>query len=482
MPLLTVTGLSYTYPETTRPALRGVSCAVASGEMVLVTGPSGGGKSTLARIVGGLIPQFYGGTLRGSVTIDGCDVRRMPRRELLRAVGIVFQDPEKQIVCARVDRELAFGLENLGVPADAMRPRLREVARALPLERLVGRATTTLSSGEGQRVALGAVLAMRPRLLILDEPTSQLDPEAAEALLHHLRRLTAADGITMLLIEHRLDRCLAWADRVLHLEEGGIAYDGAAGAYEPWLATRGEGNAALEPTSCDGGAGPVCLAGEALAFAYPGCAPVLQGVSLAARAGEVSVILGANGAGKTTLLKLLAGLLRPAAGRILLEDRPLERMDRAQIVRRLGYLSQTPNDYLFHDTVLEEITYSLRELGLDDDGSAQQLMEELELTRYRQANPRDLSVGERQRVALASVLVTRPRVLLLDEPTRGLDHLLKAALAARLRRWAHGEGRAIVVVTHDRVFAASCADRRLKLSAGCVAAAAQEVVTCSAWG
>jgi len=456
MALLTVEQLSYTYPGSPQPALRGLSLTVEAGEMLLLTGPSGGGKSTLARAIAGLIPRFYGGRLAGEIAVNGANLLTLPRRSLHREVGMVFQDPEKQLVCTRVEAELAFGLENLGVAAARINDELYEVKRHLRLDRLSGRSTHTLSSGEQQAVALGSILAMQPQLLVLDEPTSQLDPEAAETLLQHLHRLNRELGLTILLIEHRLDRCLPWVDRVVVLDAGQMTFDGPAATFGGTEVAPAEFAPVPE-------LGVTRLEARALVYAYAGQLPVLQDASLTVRAGEVTAILGANGTGKTTLLKLLAGLLPPAHGEILLDGRRLATWSRADVVRRVGYLSQQPNDYLFHETVEEEIGYGLRELGLPEDGHVDRLLEELGLARYRRAYPRELSVGERQRVALASVMVTDPAVLLLDEPTRGLDGRLKAALAARLRRWAHEDEKAVVVVTHDLAFARRCADRQLVL-------------------
>ena len=463
---LSVQHLTYTYPGTAQPALSQLSLEIQRGEAILLAGPSGSGKSTLARILAGLIPAFYGGTLNGSVQWGGQSMASWPRRTLHQHIGMVFQDPEKQLVCSLVARELVFGLENLGIQPRLIQQRLVDLTAHLPVNHFMTRTTATLSGGEQQLVAIGSIVAMRPHVLILDEPTSQLDPEAAECLLQYLQSLRQIEGLTMILIEHRLERCLPWVDRVVYLEGGAVICDGRAETSSAWLTAHGALGFPLPRESCEAPSPEPRLEIRHLTWGYPNAPRLFDDLAMTVRGGEVVGIVGANGTGKTSLLKLCAGLYDAPHETVWLNGQPISRLNRIDVVRQLGYLAQQPDDYLFHDTVEEEIGYGLRLLGLTNDAMVDQLIQLLGLTRYREAYPRDLSVGERQRVALASILVTAPDVLLLDEPTRGLDPARKLTLAQWLRSFAHNQQRAVVVVTHDLAFADACADRQLNLLSG----------------
>jgi len=502
--------LTYYYPESTQQALREVNLAVAEGEFLLVTGGSGSGKSSLARALTGLIPDFYGGKIGGGVFFRGKNIRTLDRRKLAGEVGIVFQDPEKQLVMTGVEAEIAFGLENLGLSHPEMFRRVAEVMGFLGLTPLKKEFTANLSGGQKQKLALASVLAMQPRALILDEPTSQLDPMAAEELLNLVKRLNEEMNITIILIEQRLERCFHLADRVAVMEGGRIVREGPPGEVAAWqvknefpfvppvaalfahlgfpaapltvkegrkilkkyFLSRGAGEAALpsdrrEESGRAVGEGPVVEV-KNLWFTYPSGREALRGINLVVNAGEFVAVLGENAAGKTTLLKHLAGLLRPGRGKVMLMGNDTGHIAPQQLARLVGYLSQNPNDYLFQDTVENELRFTLANLGLPDGGKVERLLERLGLVRHRQTNPRDLSSGERQRVALASVLVAGPQLLVLDEPTRGIDYRLKAGLGKLLREIAL-EGVAVVLVTHDVEFAAEYAGRVVMLFDGQVA-------------
>lgn len=487
-------------PPTVRqpqPVLRDINLQIAAGEFVLLVGPSGAGKSTLLRLLNGLAPHFTGGTLRGRLRVHGLDPVQATPLVMSRHVGFVFQDPEAQFVMDRVEDELAFGLEQAALPPQAMRIRIEETLDLLDLAPLRDRPLATLSGGERQRVAIGAALALRPAILVLDEPTSQLDPQAAEELLTALVRLNSDLGLTIVLAEQRLERVLPFVDRLVYLAADGatlltgeprsllpqielappLVQVGKALGWTPLPLTIKEGlrfsqRMALPPTPVTVNAPPVASRApvaetKRLTVTY-GAQPVVKSVDLAFYAGEIVAVMGRNGAGKTTLLKSLVGLVRPQQGEVRLHGRSIAGRDVAAICREVGYLPQDPNTLLFADSVREELLITLRNHGLAAAPMAEtitQLLTELGLAAKADAYPRDLSIGERQRTALAAILVTQPAILLLDEPTRGLDYGAKAGLIELLRRFAR-QSKAIVVVTHDVELAAALADRVVLLSQG----------------
>ena len=501
---VTFEGVTYAYPGEAAPALRDVTLAIEPGELCVLAGLSGHGKSTLLRAACGLVPHFYGGSFAGRVTVGGLDTREHPPERLGALTGALFQDPETQLVMGSVRAELALVLENRGHSPAMVARGVEEVALALGIDRLLERSTQELSGGEQQRVALGAALAGRPKVVLLDEPTSQLDPVAGDELIGLLRRLNQEWDTTILLCEHRLERCLAAADRVIAMHEGRVAHDGPPGSFLEWardeapaLQTPGAKLFALsglapapvgvkqaratlrirgllgeggEPASLasgslagsragsdSSGAKPrrrkgsrvgrgegVPLAVQALWYEIPRGPAILRGIDLVVRTGESVALMGRNGAGKSTLLRQAAGLLEPTRGKV-------------KTTGRVALLLQNPNDYFLHERVAEEASpQALAAAGLGE---------------LAERNPRDLSGGERQRLALAIVAGEGdpPVALALDEPTRGMDREAKAGLAAELRCRADG-GQAVIVATHDPEFAAACADRAILLADGRVIA------------
>jgi energy-coupling factor transport system ATP-binding protein len=441
--LTTAERVTFTYPGGRRPAVEDVSLSIERGEVVAVLGPSGSGKSTLLRALAGLVPHFHGGRFSGRVEVAGRDTRTTRPAELSGTVATLFQDPEDQVVLQRVENEVAFGLENLGTPPDEIRPRARAALAAVGAEQLVGRATETLSSGELQRVCFASALALEPRLLLLDEPTSQLDPEAADAVLEHV----AGSGAAVVVSEQRPAVTLRHADRVVFVEAARILLDAPADAAIDWLAEQRPAYLPRTPTVLaeNGAGGPTLCRLEDVSFSY-GAADVLDGASLELRRGEIVVLTGPNGIGKSTLAKIAAGLLDPARGRVIRRG-------------KTGYLTQDPGRYLVRDRVDEEVA-----LGVGGDlPRARRALETVGLAGFDGRHPQDLSSGERERLALAAVLAIEPDILVLDEPTRGVDPERKDELARMLRAQAHG--RATLVVTHDLVFAGDVADRVVTLGA-----------------
>jgi energy-coupling factor transport system ATP-binding protein len=474
--VLALERVTYTYPGAPRPALRDVSLTVEPGEFVVLAGLSASGKSTLLRAASGLVPHFHGGVFGGRTVVGGMDTREHAPAALAAVAGTLFQDPETQVVLGTVRHELAFPLENRGEHAAAVARGVEEVALALGIEALLDRSTSELSGGELQRVALGAALAGRPRLVLLDEPTSQLDPVAGDELVWLLRRLNEEWGTAVVLSEHRLERCLGHADRVIALQDGAIACDASPRAFLEWAAEHSPAlqtpaarlfeRAGLRPPPSGVKEARATLRAHGLLEDAPAASPqasvprprrrdpfavrargawcevsggrsVLRDVDLSIAPGEKVALMGRNGAGKSTLLRHLGGLQAPTRGRV-------------EAAGRVALLLQNPNDYLLHETVREEASLpALERVGL-----------EALLDRH----PRDLSGGERQRLALAAVLDGGEPLaaVLLDEPTRGMDRAAKGDLAARLRAL----DAAVLVATHDAEFAAAVAKRVVLLADG----------------
>jgi energy-coupling factor transporter ATP-binding protein EcfA2 len=493
MSVLQLENVRYSYPGAAEPSLREVSMCLEPGEFCVLAGRSGSGKSTLLRAAAGLVPHFHGGSFTGRVTVAGLDTRHSTPAQIGAVAGTLLQDPESQIVMSTVRSELALAVENLGRGAGAVARAVEEVALALGIAELLDRPTGELSGGELQRVALAAALVSRPPLVLLDEPTSQLDPVAGDELIWQLRRLNQESDTAVLLIEHRLERCLGAADRVIAMSGGRIACDSDPGGFLEWAATEEPSlrtpaarlidGAGLAPPPSGvkqaratlrrngmlpepGGTGSErsgapgraarrlwlrrsekrspALAMRGVWHELRNGPAILRGADLRLEAGETVVLMGRNGAGKSTLLRHAAGLLEPTRGSV----------ERAG---RLALLLQNPGDYLLHERVAEEASAEALEL--------------LGLTALAERHPRDLSGGERQRLALAIVLGGEQpaATIALDEPTRGMDRHAKEDLAAWLRGRAD-TGTAVLVATHDAEFAATLAGRAVLLANGRVIA------------
>ncbi|MBB5121138.1 ATP-binding cassette domain-containing protein [Streptomyces eurocidicus] len=510
--------VSVSYDGAGAPALRGVDLTVPEGELCLLVGPSGAGKSTLLGTVSGLVPHFTGGTLHGRVTVAGRDTRTHRPRELADVVGTVGQDPLAHFVTDTVEDELAYGMESLGLAPGVMRRRVEETLDLLGLAALRDRPIATLSGGQQQRVAIGSVLTTHPRVLVLDEPTSALDPGAAEEVLAVLQRLVHDLGTTVLMAEHRLERVVQYADQVLLLPAPGaapvlgdpaalmavspvqppvVALGRLAGWSPPPLSVRDarrraaplrERLAQLAPPAGPDPAGAPAPAGRPAAprrARFPRRSPrpspggpaevtglavrhgrvvALRDVGLSVRAGETVALMGRNGAGKSTLLRTLVGMHKPAAGTVRVGGAvPLDTPP-AELLRHVGLVPQEPRDLLCADTVAAECA------AADGDaaavpGTCRGLVSELLPDVADATHPRDLSEGQRLALALAIVLTARPPLILLDEPTRGLDYAAKARLVEILRGLA-ADGHAIVLATHDVELAAELAHRVVVVADG----------------
>jgi energy-coupling factor transport system ATP-binding protein len=479
-----------------RLVLSGASFTVPEGELVLVVGPTGSGKSTLLRCVNGLVPHFSGGTLHGRVVVDGRDTRDHRPRDLADLVGFVVQDPVSSFVTDTVEEEIAYGMEAMGVPAAAMRRRVEETLDVLGLADVRHRPLADLSGGQQQRVAIGAVLAAGPRILVLDEPTSALDPVAAEEVLATLQRLVHDLGITVLVAEHRLERVIHHADRVVLLGEGRVSglLDPAEAMqhspiYPPVIAlgrelgwsplplsvrdARRQARALRDSLRGDPAPVPPTAPGTPVATlaglgVRRGATVALRDVDLAIGSGEVLAVMGRNGAGKSTLLASLVGQVPAVTGRVRLGDLDPRRATPAQVVRRAGMVPQDASMILYAESVAAELTGADSDFGLAA-GTAAAVLDRIAPGLDREQHPRDLSEGQRVALALAVILASSPSLVLLDEPTRGLDYAAKRRLVEVLRELA-ASGHAVLLATHDVELAAELATRVVILADGEVVA------------
>ncbi len=489
--IATVKEVTYRYPGRKEAALKDVSVSFEAGSFTLLAGPSGGGKSTLLRLLNGLVPQFHGGRLGGASCVAGFDPARTPTRQMATVAGMVFQEPEAQSVSETVEDEIAFGMEQRGMAPAVMREVLEGLLRTVGIERLRGRRLATLSGGERQRVAIAAVLAMRPRLLLLDEPTSQLDPEGARQVLETVEALRLEHDLAVIIAEHRLDALFAKVDSVIEVKEGRARQMTAREAAKeldagPTVAMLGR-VLGLEPipvtlAEC---AGAITLRNRApsvvvTAHASPGAellnvsgatvrygaTMALAAVTLSVRQGEVVALVGPNGSGKSTLFRAISGLVKLDAGEVRFRGTVAPRSVGARTAVA-GYLPQDPAMALYRDSVGDELAESLGYRGSSKQAAAE-AMKTWDIEAFSARNPRDLSVGQQQRVAAAAMLAHEPDLWMLDEPTRGADYRAKAWLAERLRTHVAGGGAAIVA-THDLECAATFATRVVGLAEGAVA-------------
>jgi energy-coupling factor transport system ATP-binding protein len=535
MPALEIRDLCYRYngPSGGDWVLEDVSLQVEAGEYVLLCGASGSGKSTLCRALNGLIPHFYGGVMRGAVRVDGLDTRRHPIGELFGRVGMIFQNPTVQLFNTTVARELAYGLESLGLPREEIARRVRESAEQAGIVHLLEHNPQQLSGGEQQLTAIAAVLALHPRVIVLDEPYASLDPLNVRRVRAVLRRIRASsDPPAIVVAEHRMEHVVPDADRLLVLQRGRVVRDGPPRAVlaqasaeelagyglnvppvvraaqaldlvqmplsvEEWRAmVMGQYTVPLETdlqaallsqlqsALCEepfgaapaGDPGPLSegdpfplLRVEKLTFGHTRATPVLRGVNLALCARESLALVGANGSGKTTLIKHLNGLHRPQEGAVWVLGQDARRMRVSALARHVGMAFQNANDQFFKFSVRDEIEAGARALGCYDAAWLEELVALLELGPLLDRSPYRLSEGEKKRVAFCSALAARPEILVLDEPTTGQDWSFRRALGALLAT-LRVWNQSVIVVTHDTEFAEQCAGRWALLAEGSVIA------------
>jgi energy-coupling factor transporter ATP-binding protein EcfA2 len=493
---ITAHALSYRYDPAEERALRDVDLTIAPGEYVLLCGASGSGKSTLCRALNGLVPHFHGGQLEGRLTVDGLATRDHPVAELFAHVGLVFQNPQAQLFNSTVERELAFGLESLGLSPADIRRRVQWAAEVVGLEHLLERSPRQLSGGEEQRVAIGAILALRPAILVLDEPFANLDPASAAQVRDVLREIHRL-GTTIVVAEHRLHDLVADADRMVVLHQGRVVLDGPPRqvlredvtryGLNPPLPVRlfrewGRPEVPLTVAEAQ-----ILLAGEKwrisesriahrtshispaletrdLSFAFNG-QWILQGVNLTVGRGECVTLVGANGSGKTTLVKHFVGLHRPASGQVLVLGRSTRGVRVADLARQVGLVFQNPNDQFFAPSVQEEIEVGPRALGLYDPACCEELIALFRMDHLLERSPYRLSEGEKKRVTFAAVMAWQPEIIVLDEPTTGQDKPFRDGLTHLLGE-LRARGHTVILVTHDLAFAEANAGRWVVLAGG----------------
>ncbi|MEM0493368.1 MAG: energy-coupling factor transporter ATPase [Candidatus Thermoplasmatota archaeon] len=506
--------VSFTYTSSSKPSLSDINLSIDDGSYILITGSSGGGKSTLCRCINGLIPYFYGGYLEGSIYVNGIDVTKASVGRLSEIVGMVFQDPENQIIKNNVESEVAFALENKGLPVIEIRRRVEEALDTLGISHLKCRNVDTLSGGEKQKVAIASVLITQPSILILDEPTSELDPRSAEDLLQVIGMLNDDLGLTIILVEHRIDRVLQFVDRVINLEEGRIVFDGEPRSWVSYMMRNNKEKAYIPPVSRLAFVlgqqeytfhhMPLNIkeARETLIplfktrrihtekkqnkykkydktpiikitncyYRYPTGSIGIKGVNLDVYPGEFVSVIGRNGSGKTTLARLIAGLIKPSRGHVFIKNKDTTKLRPEEIAGLVGIIFQDPNMHLFADTVEEEITFMMNNLGWPENRIRESLEYTIRLFKLeglKDNYPRMLSTGEKQRVAIASVLSAQPEILILDEPTRGLDPQMKSYLLSYLSEYKR-KGGTVILISHDVELIAEYSERVVLMNDGVI--------------
>ncbi len=490
--MLRFENFSFKYSLGDKFALKDINLKIEDGEFVLVVGDSGSGKTTFLRSINGLIPHFYGGMYSGYVEVCGIKVRDTPPRELAKYVGTIFQDPENQVLMGDVERDIAFAIENMGLPPDEITKRVEEALDLVNIAGLRHRKIDTLSGGEKQKVAIASAIAMHPQVLLLDEPTSQIDPKSGEEILSLLERVNDELGLTIILVEHRLERTMHRADRLIVFHRGRIIGDGeprivvsrtdmdSVGVGYPPVTriaklkgigsiplTVKEGRKTLRDVFLKArlmdavrNKRNVLMQLRSVYFSY-GDRQVIRNLNLSVYEGEILGIIGRNGSGKTTLAKIIAKILKPDRGKILFRGKNYYNMKNSLV----GLVFQNPNVHIMGDSVYDDLAYTLKARGERNvKDRVERIMKELGIESLRDRNPMDLSGGERMLVAIGTVAVAKPSLLILDEPTRGLSFSQKMKLSRFIKNYARR--RSVILISHDMESVARTCERVAMISEG----------------
>lgn len=513
-PLAVFDRVSYIYPHAPEPALRDISLEIERGQFLGLVGPTGAGKTTLSLAFNGIVPQFYGGRFFGRITVAGLDTLETPINRLARSVGLVFEDPETQLIATSVENEIAFALENLCLSREEILARIPEVLAAVRLEGTEQKHPHELSGGQKQRLAIAAALALRPELLILDEPTTQLDPVGTEEVFATVRELNRELDITIVMVSHAAEEMAQFADRIALLSEGRLVVTGQPNqiyadiellqkhALRPPEVARtfhlvrqagiplaevpvrlAEGIDTLHSLKRISRVSPPPLPAEPeplhtepllstrdLRYTYEDGTEALRGISLDIHRGEYTLIIGQNGAGKSTLVKHFLKLLLPTAGTVSVEGVDTRHLEVSDLARRIGYIAQNPDNQIFNATVSDEVAFALRHLGYPRDEIESRTEESLQamgLVPKRQAHPLSLPRGDRARVVIAAILAMQPEVIIFDEPTTGQDYR-GAQYILDISRQLHQMGKTVIIITHHLYLMPDYARRVIVMGRGAI--------------
>lgn len=506
--------VSYQYPGSEEFVLSNISLKINQGEFWGIIGPTGAGKSTLCKALNGIVPQFYGGRFFGSIKINNLDTLDYPISKLASYVGQVFEDPETQLIATSVENEIAFALENLKVSREEILERIPDVLNQVRLQDLEKKHPSELSGGQKQRLAIAAALAIRPKMLVLDEPTSQLDPIGGEEVFSTVRDLNKEFGMTIVMASHSSEEMAEYCDQIVLLSGGEIVKIGTPDEvyseidllykYDlrpPQVAScfyfmRQNGLDVPSIPVCMNGAmeilpkmtanyncfssknmqvekkyqGPPLLSLKDLTYVYSDGTPALHDVSLDIREGEYVLIIGQNGAGKSTLVKHFLNLLQPTEGDVTVGEENIRNLTVSSLARRIGYVAQNPDNQIFNSTVGEEVSFALKNLGYKNDEVESRTVESLSsmgLIDYRETHPLALPKGDRARVVIAAILAMKPEIIIFDEPTTGQDYR-GAKYILDLSKELHDMGKTVIVITHHLYLMAEYAERVIVMGKGSI--------------